>query len=225
MYLPAASRDFLLPLCDPLTKLVGGRRLQQELLTQADLQPGHVVLDAGCGTGTLAVSIKQTHPGVDVTALDPDPRALAQVDRKAGRAGVAVRVERGHADALPYYDGTFDRVFSSMVFHHLERKARSMMLSEVRRVLKPGGRLEFVDFAGGTHKFLAQMLHGRRYREAADERLIRRMYKAGLVDARRVAIARTFLGAVAYYQATAPRPRATIMTGAAIGSASRSPAP
>lgn len=203
-YLPAAGRDFLLPLYDPLTKLLGAGRLMQALLAQADLQPRQMVLDVGCGTGTLAVLIKQTHPDIDVTGLDPDPLALARAARKAERAGAQVRFDRGFADALDYGDGTFDRVFSSMMFHHLGREARSRMLENVRRVLKPGGRLEFLDFAGGAHNFLGQVLHGRHLRASAEERLLGRMSDAGLVGARRVATRGTLLGAIAYYQAAAP---------------------
>jgi ubiquinone/menaquinone biosynthesis C-methylase UbiE len=203
-YLSAAGYDVLLPLYDPLTKLLGARRLLATLLAQADLQPRQMVLDIGCGTGTLAILIKQTHPGVDVTGLDPDAHALARATRKAERAHAPVRFERGFADALGYGDGTFDRVFSSMMFHHLGRQERTKALAEIRRVLKPRGRLEFLDFAGGAHNMLAQMLHGRTLRAAAEERLLWRMTEAGLVDARRVATKGTFLGPVAYYQASAP---------------------
>ena len=210
--MPAAGRDIFLPLYDPLTKLLGARRLLQALPAQADLQPRQAVLDIGCGTGTLAVLIKNTYPDIDVTGLDPDPKALARAVRKAARAKVQIRFERGFADALPYGDHTFDRVFSSMMFHHLGRDARSKTLAEVRRVLKPGGRLEFLDLAGGTHSFLAQILHGRQLQAAAEDRLLRRMLEAGLVDARRVATRGTPIGAVAYYQASAPRASRTVRT-------------
>lgn len=204
-YLPAAGHDFFLPFYDPLTTLMGGRRLLRGLLTQAELQPGHAVLDIGCGTGTLAVLIRQAHPAVDVTALDPDPRALARAGRKAAGAGVSVRFDRGFADALEYLDAAFDRVFSSMMFHHLARDVRAKTLVEVRRVLKPGGRLEFLDFAGGTHNAFARRIHGGHLQTAAQDRLLRHMTEAGLVDARPVATRSTFLGSVAYFQASAPR--------------------
>jgi ubiquinone/menaquinone biosynthesis C-methylase UbiE len=203
-YFPAAGHRLLLPLYDPLTRLLGARRLLHELLAQAELQPRHAVLDIGCGTGTLAIFIKRAQPTVDVTGLDPDPEALARAGRKAQRARAAVRFDRGFADALPYADATFDRVFSSMMFHHLHRDARTATLSEVRRVLKPGGRLEFLDLAGGTHSFLAQIVHGRQLQASAEERLLTRMRDAGLDGARRVATRGTVIGAVAFYQASAP---------------------
>ena len=203
-YLPAAGHRFFLPLYDPITRLLGGRRMFGALIAQAALEPRQAVLDIGCGTGTLAILIKEAHPDVAVFGLDPDPPALARARRKADRAGVSVRFDRGFAEALEYADRTFDRVFSSMMFHHLHRDERSSVLAEVRRVLKPGGRLEFLDLAGGTHTFLAQMLHGRQVNASAEDRLLKRMREAGLIDARRVATRSTILGAIAYYQAIAP---------------------
>ena len=85
-YLPAAGRDAFLPLYDPLTRLIGGQKILRSLLDQAALQPNHVVLDVGCGTGTLAVLVKRLHPTIDVTALDPDPKALARAAAKAAKA-------------------------------------------------------------------------------------------------------------------------------------------
>jgi ubiquinone/menaquinone biosynthesis C-methylase UbiE len=201
-YLPAAGRDAFLPLYDPLTRLLGGEKILRSLLDQAALQPNHVVLDIGCGTGSLAVLVKRLHPGVEVTGLDPDPKALARAAAKASKARVAVRFDRGFADALPYADGTFDRVFSSMMFHHIPRDDRPKVLAEVRRVLKPGGSLEFldIDMAGtGQRSFLARLLHGPAPPQGED-RLLRRLHEAGFADARKVRDRSTIIGGLAFYQ-------------------------
>jgi SAM-dependent methyltransferase len=102
---------------------------------------------------------------------------------------------------MPYPDAAFDRVFSSMMFHHIPRREKPGVLAEVRRVLKPGGRLELLDFAGGQRTLLAQALHGRAPGESADGRLVRMMSEAGLIGATRIATRRTIAGAIAYYQA------------------------
>jgi ubiquinone/menaquinone biosynthesis C-methylase UbiE len=203
-YLPAASLDILLPAYDPLMALLGFRRALAPLIAQAELKPDHSVLDIGCGTGTLAILIKKAHPTIAVTGLDPDPRALARAARKVGRAGVAVTFDRGFADAMPYPDGAFDRVFSSMMFHHVPKRDKTNVLAEVRRVLKPGGRLEFIDLAGGTHDFFGHALHGREANATAHDRLLARMHEAGLTNAARTDTRRTAVGAVAYYEAYAP---------------------
>jgi ubiquinone/menaquinone biosynthesis C-methylase UbiE len=204
-YLPATGHRFFLPLYDPMTTMFGGRRVIAALIAQAGLQPRDTVLDIGCGTGTLAVAIKQAYPDVTVIGMDPDPPALTRAVRKAERAGVSIRFDRGFADALDYKNATFDRVFSSMMFHHLRRGERSKVLAEVRRVLKPGGRLEFLDLAAGAHNFFGRMLHGRTVSPAGEDRMIVRMREAGLVDAAHTDTRSTIVGPIAFYQAAAPR--------------------
>jgi ubiquinone/menaquinone biosynthesis C-methylase UbiE len=207
-YMPAAGRDLFLPLYDPLTKLFGITRLHRMLLEHAGLQPHFKVLDIGCGTGAVALMIKQMHPTVDVVGLDPDANALARAQRKASRAGVSIRFDRGFADALPYEPDVFDRVFSSMMFHHLRRSERETALREVRRVLKPAGRLEFLDLVStgrSGHGLLARILHPpKQLDQNADARLLDLMSTAGFERARRVADRNTIVGAIGLYQASVP---------------------
>ena len=200
---PAAGRDLFLPLYDPLTWLLGLNALRAALLEQADVQPNHRILDVGCGTGTFAIAIKKQHASVEVTGLDPDPKALARASRKAERAGVSVRFDQGFADAMPYTDGMFDRVVSSLMFHHLPRDVKSGMLREVKRVLAPGGRLHLMDFTGTTgHGRLAQLLHPKQaLRDNTEDRVLTKMREAGFPDPKRVALRMTFFGPIAYYVA------------------------
>ena len=93
---------WLLPLYDPLTRLLRLDRARRDLLVQANLQPRHRVLDIGCGTGSLAVLIKQLHPDVEVVGLDPDEKALARARRKARRAGVTIQFDLAFSDDLAY---------------------------------------------------------------------------------------------------------------------------
>jgi ubiquinone/menaquinone biosynthesis C-methylase UbiE len=201
-YLPAAGRDLFLPAYDPLMRLLRFSRDLDRLIAQAALQPSHRVLDVGCGTGTLAILIKRRFPSVDVHAVDPDPKALARAARKSVRARAEVRFDRAFGDAIPLTGGAFDRVFSTMMFHHVPRDEKPRVLAEIRRVLKPGGRLELVDFAGGgPPNLLARLIHGSSLAAAGDDRLVRRMLEAGFVEARREGDRQTILGAIGFYQA------------------------
>src|SRR5262245_19788934 len=207
-YLPAAGRDVFLPLYDPFTKLFGVDTLRRGLLEQAALQPAYRVLDVGCGTGTLAVLIKQEHPTITVIGIDPDPKALARAGRKAERAEVSVHFERGFADALPYADATFDRVFSSLMFHHLGKNEKEQSLREIRRVLRPGGRLEFLDVASPdqhAHGFLSRLIHSHaQMKDNVDERIVQLMHAAGFTGPRKVAEHGGMCGMVAFAHTTAP---------------------
>lgn len=201
-YLPAAGRDLFLPLYDPIVRLFGFRKALDPLIAQAQIEPAHAVLDVGCGTGTLAVDVKRRFPSVQMTGVDPDPGALDIARRKAAHAAVAVRFDQAFGDALPYGDDSFDRVFSSMMFHHVAGDDRQKLLAEIYRVLKPGGRLEFLDFAGGTHSFLAQVIHGRHpLSPDADDTFVRRLNQAGFSRAHRVGDRGTLFGRIAFYQA------------------------
>ena len=210
-FIPAAGHDWCLPLYDPLVRLMGVDQARRALIEQAALSSGQVALDVGCGTGSLAILVKGLHPGVQVAGVDPDPKALERARRKAMRANVAVRLDRGFAGALPYPDASFDRVLSSFVFHHLRGDEKAKMLSEARRVLKPGGSLHLLDFAGpepGTDGFVARWLGSRPLLlDNGEGRIVTLMREAGLEDPRRVFGGRIVLGLFAYscFQAAVPQ--------------------
>ena len=145
--MPAAGHDAFLPGYDLLTRLFGFNRVHERLIGQAELADGHRVLEIGCGTGNLAIRAKKTQPLIEMVGSDPDPLALKRAQRKADRLS-GIRFERGYAQRLPYTDGEFDRVLSSMMLHHLDSAAKTVAAAEVFRVLRPGGRLHLVDMGG-----------------------------------------------------------------------------
>jgi ubiquinone/menaquinone biosynthesis C-methylase UbiE len=101
-FIPAAGVDWLLPLYDPLLRLLGrDALLRRTLIADAEIEPGQRLLDIGCGTGILSVLLKQVEAEADVRGLDPDPKALARARARAEHAGVAVEFDRGFADQLP----------------------------------------------------------------------------------------------------------------------------
>ena len=203
-FLPAAGHDLFLPLYDPLNRLLGSDRARQALINQSDLEPGQKVLDVGCGTGTLLLQIRRAFPSIELTGLDPDPKALARARRKAERARATVRLDEGYADTLPYPDGAFDRAFSSLMLHHLEAGDREKMLREVRRVLAPGGSFHLMDFSGpeASDGFLARLLHRHaRLKDNSTSRILEAMRAAGFRDPEKVAERKLLLSRIVYYRA------------------------
>jgi len=206
-YIPALGKRWLLPLYDPFLWLLGADKAKWPLIEQAEIKSGFRVLDIGCGTGSMAVLIKRTHPEAEVVGIDPDPAALSVCGRKARRAGFAIKFDRGFADHIPYADGSFDRVFSSFMFHHLSADEKSATLAEIRRVLKPGGSLHLLDFVRthGTHAGTAehgQLVHRHgAIAERIEGRMTSLMDEAGLVDAQEISRGKTFFGPIAYYRA------------------------
>jgi ubiquinone/menaquinone biosynthesis C-methylase UbiE len=192
-FVPAAGADWLLPLYDPFNRLIGAGRPKAALVEAAAIRPGDRVLDLGCGTGDIALLVKRRQPDARVTALDPDPKALARARAKAARAGVEIVFEQGFGDALPFADASFERVVSALMLHHLTPEIERATLREVMRVLAPGGTLHVLDFTtppAGLSRVLAR-LHGHGHAPLA---LLDRMRAAGLPDTKQIATPRFLIG-------------------------------
>jgi ubiquinone/menaquinone biosynthesis C-methylase UbiE len=211
-FVPAAGHDLLLPLYDPLQRLLGGDAARRELVAAAAIRPSQRVLDIGCGTGSLIVEIGRRHPDVEIVGLDPDPKALARARRKLARAGVAARLDAGFADRLPYAAGAFDRVFSSFMFHHLDSDAKRGALCEVRRVLAPDGELHLLDFSSpgdGREGWLARLLHaGGHLHDNRADRLVAALRAAGFHDTRALWHRTGRVGRIAHYRSSLRPPPA-----------------
>ncbi|MFE0250804.1 class I SAM-dependent methyltransferase [Streptomyces sp. NPDC059010] len=180
-YIPGMGKHFLTPLYDVMHHVFGLRPIHQEMITLARLRDGHRVLDVGCGTGNLLRATGQRHRNVDLVGLDPDPQALARAGRKARRAGFTVRLDRGFAQELPYADGSFDRVFSSLMLHHLDSTSKDALLAEVRRVLRPDGLLVLADAVLDEHGH--DHMHGRGRRQGGRRGRMREQLRDNVGDA------------------------------------------
>jgi ubiquinone/menaquinone biosynthesis C-methylase UbiE len=136
------------------------RAFREKLVDLARLAHGEAVLDVGCGTGSLAiVASRKVGPSGMVCGIDPSPPMIARARSKATKAYTDVQFDTGVAEALPFSNTTFDVVFSTLMLHHLPRPVRQQFVREVRRVLKPKGRVLIVDFATAQEKtgFLAHV--------------------------------------------------------------------
>ena len=204
-YLPGMGRGWLLPLYDPFTRLIGVESAHRKLAEQADLQPAQQVLEIGCGTGNLALLVKRTRPQLEVVGLDPDPKALARAGRKARRAQLELELDRGFADQLPYPDSSFDRVLSSLMFHHLDADLRVPSLREALRVLRPGGSLHLMDFGGDSHHLHGLARFARRshtLQDNWDDRIPTLMREAGFSEPTETGHHTKHIGRLTYYRAT-----------------------
>jgi ubiquinone/menaquinone biosynthesis C-methylase UbiE len=204
-FIPAATYDWLLPLYDPLSKLLGSEAAQRELIGQAGLRPGQRVLEIGCGTGNVVVLIRSLSPSVDVVGLDPDPKALARAQRKVARLGAAIQLDRGFSDELPYPERTFDRVLSSLMFHHLDVEVKRRTLAEVRRVLKPQGSFHLLDFgpAPGDRGLFTRMFD-EHVKDNSPDTILGLMRTARFADPTTIADQRWFFARIFFYRASVP---------------------
>jgi ubiquinone/menaquinone biosynthesis C-methylase UbiE len=108
--------------------------------------PPRLVLDVGCGTGTLAADVVAADPRVHVLGIDGDKEVLARARSKTAALDGRVALTCGLADAIPAPDATVDVVVASLLVHHLGPDAKRRFLREAGRVLRPAGRLVIVDW-------------------------------------------------------------------------------
>ncbi|GHO64616.1 hypothetical protein KSC_035080 [Ktedonobacter sp. SOSP1-52] len=120
--------------------------LQQMIVDLAQFHAGEAVLDVGCGTGTLALEAYACiRPTGHVAGIDPGPKQIARARSKAKRAGLPIDFQIGVIEQLVFPDQSFDVVLSTFMMHVLPDDLKRQGLSEIARVLKPGGRLLVVD--------------------------------------------------------------------------------
>ena len=208
-YIPALSFQWLTPLYDPLLRWgMREETFKRHLIEQADIQTGQRILDLGCGTGTLTILIKQRHPDADVIGLDGDPEILGIARAKAAKAGVEITLDHGLAFQLPYPDDAFDRVLTSLVYHHLTRDDKQRAFVEVYRVLRSGGDLHIVDFGkprGFYGRLASQII--KRMEQAGDNvngLLPIMMRRAGLEQVDEPAGYQTIFGSLSLYRGRKP---------------------
>ncbi|GAA2518879.1 class I SAM-dependent methyltransferase [Streptomyces longisporus] len=125
-------------------------------------EPGHRVLDVGCGTGYLTRRMAaRVGPDGAVTGVDPSTPVLDYARRKKQRPGSAsCTYQGGIAEALDLPDAAFDTVVTSLMLHHLPEDLRPAALREMRRVLRPGGRLLVVEFRPPKSRAGRHLVHG-----------------------------------------------------------------
>jgi len=148
---------------DLLTWLMTGgreRAFRERLLTLARVEVSQSVLDVGCGTGSLAMAAKRrVGRGGTVDGIDPSAQMIARATRKARRAALDVRFQQAVIEVLPFPDGRFDVVLSTVMLHHLPRAARITGAHEMRRVVKPGGCAFIADFGPPSRRGVLAHFH------------------------------------------------------------------
>lgn len=211
-YIPALRYAWLTSFYDPVVAWTAREAtFKRRLVREAAIQAGHSVLDLGCGTATLTILIKQKHRDARVVGLDGDKRILAIARGKTEKAGLDISLDFGLAAELPYPDESFDRVLSSLLFHHLTRDQKRRALSEAMRVLRPGGEIHVADWGQARNPieraaFLSvQLLDG--FKTTTDNvkgRLQKMIVEAGFSEVTEHVRYHTAFGVIALYRAVKP---------------------
>jgi cyclopropane fatty-acyl-phospholipid synthase-like methyltransferase len=186
-------------------------RFRRRLVGQARVAAHQRILDLGCGTGTLAIMMKRTHPEAVIVGLDADETVLSIARTKVREAGVEIELTQGNASNTPFPPQTFDRIVSSLVFHHLTTADKRRALEAARSLLRAGGELHVADWGRAQNPlmrvaFLAvQLLDG--FATTADNvrgRLPELMAEAGFVSVEETHREMTIFGTLSLYKGSVP---------------------
>lgn len=211
-YVPALRLHRLTPWYDAVVRTtIRERTFKQALIEQAAFRPEHRVLDVGCGTGTLAIRIKEQYPNLDIVGLDVDAEILRRASIKAQRADASVSLLRALSDDLPLAAEGFDRVVSSLLFHHLSWEAKKRTGLELFRILKPGGALHVADWGPANNALMRsmflfiQLLDGlANTQDNVSGRLVTLLQQCGFVEVEGLQSWNTVFGTIVLYRAVKP---------------------
>jgi ubiquinone/menaquinone biosynthesis C-methylase UbiE len=207
-FTPALGRFAPTRFYDPVVALTRERLWRALAAMYVAPQPGHVIADVGCGTGTLALLLARNEPRAHVIGLDPDPDVLAVAQRKD--TGTSVQWRPGMGDALTESVGanSVDTVVSSLVLHQCPLPVKRAILESMHQVLRPGGKLVIADYGWQrtmlmrTAFRIVQLADGAADTQPnADGIVPELMSEAGFADVREAEVVPTVTGSISVYVA------------------------
>ncbi|GAA3588225.1 hypothetical protein GCM10022419_083150 [Nonomuraea rosea] len=209
-YTPALGRFASTRFYDSVIALTRERLWRGLVAMHVAPRPDEVIVDVGCGTGSLALLLNRVEPRARIIGVDPDPDVLARARRKAGAAGPSPVWRAGMGDALTEVvdAGSASTVVSSLVLHQCPVATKRAILASMLAVLRPGGKLVIADF--GLQRTMLMRLAFRVVQLAdgkedtqpnADGVLPGLMSEAGFRDVREAEVVSTVNGSISIYVA------------------------
>ena len=164
IFVPAAGVHWLTRFYDPAVKLLTRERVwRARLVDQVAPCPSERILDLGCGTGTLTLMLQRACPEAEIIGLDADRDALRIARAKADAAGTPMSFWEGRADDpsnVPMFKfGSFDKVVSSLLFHHLTTDQKIRAFAHARSLLHSGGRMYVADWGKPSNAIMRLLFH------------------------------------------------------------------
>ncbi|MFI6390707.1 class I SAM-dependent methyltransferase [Nonomuraea sp. NPDC050540] len=209
-FTPALGRFAPTRLYDAVAALTRERLWRGLLAMHAAPRPGDVIVDVGCGTGSLALLLHRVEPRARLIGVDPDPDVLALARRKAAAAGAELEWRAGMGDALTEIveAGSASTAVSSLVLHQCPVAMKRAVLASMFAVLRPGGRLVLADYGLQRSALMrtafrvVQLADGRADTQPnADGILPALMADAGFGDVREAEVVSTITGSISVYVA------------------------
>ena len=207
-FVPALGWHALSPFYDGIIRLATREATwRKALVDQIAPRDGEAILDVGCGTGSLAILLKQAAPAARIVGLDPDPAILARAAAKAEAAGVEIEWRQGYARDVGRMAGAFDKAVSSMVFHQVPLAEKEAGIAAMIAAVRLGGEVHIADFATQRSRLMRALFgivgrvdgleNTKPNAEGALERILRAIDAAAAIPTR---VFRTPLGEISLFR-------------------------
>jgi len=209
-FIPALGYDWLTSFYDLTIKLtMAEKKFRAKLIDQLDANDGEIILEFDFGTGENIILAHKRNDKAKLIGVDIDPKVRKIAEYKIQKLSLDITLDLYDGKTFPYADNSFDKVFSSLVFHQLDRETKLACLKEIRRVLKPNGQLSIADWGQAKSKamraafYAVQIFNGfRTTNDNVHGLLPEFIERAGFRNVIETYFINTKIGTYSYYKAT-----------------------
>lgn len=209
-FIPALGYDFLSEYYDLTIKLtMPEKKFRNKLIDFVNPLSGENILEFGFGTAQNLILLKQRKFEALVQGVDIDPKIKSIAEYKLRKNNLDLPLHIYDGNTLPFADNSFDKVFSSLVFHQLDAETKLHCLKELHRILKPNGKLLIGDWGGAKSQWMrlsfyaVQVLDGfKTTNDNVNGLMPDFIRKAGFNNVSEAGYINTAIGTYSYYTAT-----------------------
>lgn len=208
-FIPALGYDWLTGFYDLTIRLtMPEKKFRTKLIDEVEPQNDETILEFGYGTGQNIILAHERNNKTKLNGLDIDPKVKEIAEYKIKKLGFGITLDLYEGATFPYPDNSFDKVFSSLVFHQLDAETKLYCLKEIYRVLKPNGNLIIGDWGKAKSKlmrflfYIVQILDGfKTTNDNVNGLLPKFMEQAGFKNVTEKDFINTRIGTYSYYRA------------------------
>ncbi len=212
-FIPALGYNFLSEYYDLTIKItMPEKKFRNKLIDLVNPVSGESILEFGFGTAQNLILLKERKREALAQGVDIDPKIKSIAEYKLRKHNLEVPLHLYDGNTLPFADNSFDKVFSSLVFHQLDAITKLHCLKELHRVSKPNGNLIIGDWGGAKNKWMrfsfyaVQLLDGfKTTNDNVNGLMPQFISDAGFQDVEEEDFINTKIGTYSYYTATKPQ--------------------
>lgn len=209
-FIPVLGYDWLTDFYDLTIRLtMPEKKFRAKLIDELKPDAGERILEFGFGTGQNLIFARERNDQSELIGIDIDPKVKAIAEYKIKKRGFQMSLDLYDGRTFPYMNNSFDKVFSSLVFHQLDKETKLSCLKEIYRVLKPNGQLIIGDWGEAKSRsmriafYFVQILDGfKTTNDNVNGLLSNFIQQVGFRNVNEAYFINTKIGTYSYYTAT-----------------------